>query len=70
MTAHKAALIGAGATGSVLAAALISKYPHTIIVGRNPGWVDDIADNGITISGAIAYAVPVKNLQLLKFGLS
>ena len=61
MTAHKAALIGAGATGSVLAAALISKYPHTIIVGRNPGWVDDIADNGITISGAIAYAVPVKN---------
>jgi 2-dehydropantoate 2-reductase len=61
MKAHKTALIGAGATGSVLAAALLSKYPDTIIVGRNPGWVDDMGDNGITISGAISYRVPVKN---------
>ena len=61
MKAHKTALIGAGATGSVLAAALLSKYPDTIIVGRNPGWVDDMGDNGLTISGAIIYAVRVKN---------
>jgi 2-dehydropantoate 2-reductase len=61
MKAHKTALIGAGATGSVLAAALLSKYPDTIIVGRNPDWVDDMGDNGLTISGAITYAVRVKN---------
>ena len=61
MKPHKIALIGIGATGSVLAAALLSKYPHTIIIGRNPSWLDDIGDKGITISGAITYAVPVKN---------
>jgi 2-dehydropantoate 2-reductase len=59
--AHRTALIGVGATGSVLAAALLSKYPDIIIVGRNPGWIDDIGDKGITISGAITYKVPVKN---------
>ena len=61
MKAHKIALIGVGATGSVLAAALLSKYPDTIIVGRNPGWLDEIGDKGITISGAVTYAVPVEN---------
>lgn len=61
MKAHKMALVGVGATGSVLAAALLSKHPDTIIVGRNPGWLDDVGDKGITISGAITYAVPVKN---------
>ncbi|MGD9078562.1 MAG: 2-dehydropantoate 2-reductase [Desulfobacterales bacterium] len=61
MKAHTTALIGVGATGTVLAAALLSKYPETIIVGRNPGWLDDIGDKGITISGAITYTVPVNN---------
>lgn len=61
MKAHKTALIGVGATGSVLAAALLSKYPDTILVGRNPGWLDDIGDKGIRISGTITYAVPVNN---------
>jgi 2-dehydropantoate 2-reductase len=61
MKTHQMALIGVGATGSVLAAALLSKYPDTIIIGRSPGWIDDVGDKGITISGAISYAVPVKN---------
>jgi 2-dehydropantoate 2-reductase len=61
MKAHRTALIGVGATGSVLAAALLSKYPDTLIVGRNPGWIDAISDKGITISGAITFTVPVKN---------
>ena len=61
MKTHKTALIGAGATGSVLAAALLSKYPDTIIVGRNPGWIDEMGDEGIKISGAITYTVPVQN---------
>ena len=61
MKAHKTALIGVGATGSILAAALLSKYSDTLIVGRNPDWLDAIGDNGIKISGAITYTVPVKN---------
>ena len=61
MKTHKTALIGVGATGSVLAAALLSKYPDTMIIGRNPGWLDETDDKGITISGAITYTVPVRN---------
>ena len=61
MKAHRTALIGVGATGSVLAAALLSKHPETIIVGRNPGWLDDIGDKGLTVRGAITCAVPVTN---------
>ena len=57
----KTALIGVGATGSVLAAALLSRSPETMIVGRNPDWIDEIEDKGIRVSGAINYTVPVKN---------
>jgi 2-dehydropantoate 2-reductase len=61
MKSHRMALIGVGATGSVLAAAMLSKYPDTIIVGRNPGWIDEMGNEGIKISGAITYTVPVQN---------
>jgi 2-dehydropantoate 2-reductase len=61
MKSHRMALIGVGATGSVLAAAMLSKYPDTIIVGRNSGWIDEMGDEGIKISGAITYTVPVQN---------
>jgi len=61
MKEQRTALIGVGATGSVLAAALLSKYPDTIIVGRNPDWIDAIDGKGIRISGAITYRVSVKN---------
>jgi 2-dehydropantoate 2-reductase len=61
LKAYRTALIGAGATGSVLAAALLSKYPDTLMVGRNPAGLDSIGDKGIKISGAITYSVPVKN---------
>ena len=61
MKSHRMALIRVGATGSVLAAAMLSKYPDTIIVGRNPGWIDEMGNEGIKISGAITYTVPVQN---------
>jgi 2-dehydropantoate 2-reductase len=32
----KIAVLGVGATGSVLAAALLSKYPDTVLIGRKP----------------------------------
>ena len=56
------ALIGLGATGTVLAAALLSKYPHTVLVGRNPDAGDALLTEGITVSGAIKYRSEVKNL--------
>jgi 2-dehydropantoate 2-reductase len=50
-----------GATGSVLAAALLSKHPETFIVGRNPARTDALGARGLKISGAINYSAPVKN---------
>ena len=56
----KIAIIGVGAIGSVLAAALLSKYPETILVGRKPGWEDELGSKGITISGAITCEATVR----------
>jgi 2-dehydropantoate 2-reductase len=53
------AVIGVGAIGSVLAAALLSKYPETILVGRKPGWEDELGSKGVIISGAITCEAPV-----------
>jgi 2-dehydropantoate 2-reductase len=59
--APRMALIGAGATGSVLAAALLSKYPETVIVGRKPETGDVLGSKGLRISGALTYQIAVKN---------
>ncbi|MGD8259021.1 MAG: 2-dehydropantoate 2-reductase [Desulfobacterales bacterium] len=61
MKAHRMALIGVGATGSVLAAALLSNYPETVIVGRKPHTGDVLGDKGLRISGALTYRTAVKN---------
>lgn len=37
MKKRKIAVVGIGATGTVLAAALLGKYPETVLVGRDPG---------------------------------
>lgn len=55
------ALIGAGATGSVLAAALLSNYPETAIVGRKPHTGKVLVNKGLRISGALTYRTAVKN---------
>ena len=62
MEQPKIAVIGVGATGTVLAAALLSKYPETVIVGRNPAVGETLLSAGIHVSGAITYQAPVKNL--------
>ena len=36
MAKLRIAVLGVGATGSVLAAALLSKYPDTVLIGRKP----------------------------------
>jgi 2-dehydropantoate 2-reductase len=55
------AVVGLGATGTVLAAALLGKYPQTVIVGRKPGVGDRLSVQGIRVSGVINYQAPVKN---------
>ena len=61
MESHKIAVVGIGATGTVLAAALLSKYPETLLVGRRSELGNRIKEKGIHISGAINYRAPVKN---------
>ena len=70
MTEHRMVVIGLGATGTVLAAALLSKYPETFLVGRKPDLGNKLREKGITVSGEISYRVPIKNythhIQALK----
>ena len=55
------AIVGVGATGTVLAAAIIAQYPETVLVGRNPGAGEMLLSKGLRVSGAISYQTPVKN---------
>lgn len=59
----KAAIVGIGATGSVLAAALLGKYPETFLIGRRPELGDHLRKKGINISGAISCRAAVKNFS-------
>jgi 2-dehydropantoate 2-reductase len=61
MEQPKIAVIGIGATGTVLAAALLSKFPETVLVGRNPAAGETLLTRGINVSGLINYRTPVKN---------
>lgn len=55
------AVLGIGATGATLSAALLSKEPDTILVDPAPGVGEKLLKRGITISGAISYSsVPVR----------
>lgn len=55
------AVVGIGATGAVLAAALLSQNPETILVDPRPGLGEEIKKSGIKISGEVTYVVPVRN---------
>jgi 2-dehydropantoate 2-reductase len=56
----KIAVLGVGATGSVLAAALLSKYPDTVLIGRKPELGNTLREKGINITGAITCQARVK----------
>ena len=64
MGQNRFAVIGVGATGTVLAAALLQKYPETVLVGRNTAAGEKLVSRGITVSGAISYQSPVRNFVL------
>ena len=61
MQTYKIAIVGLGATGTVLAAALLHKDPRTILVSRSHGMKKTIVKDGIRVSGAISYFVPAEN---------
>ena len=61
MENRRIAVLGIGATGATLAAALLSKEPETILVDPAPGMGEELFKKGITVSGAISYSsVPVR----------
>ena len=57
----KTAVVGIGATGAVVAAALLREDPETLLVDPRPGLKREIMEKGITISGELDYRVPVRN---------
>jgi 2-dehydropantoate 2-reductase len=61
MERHKFAVVGIGAIGSVLAAALLKKHPDTILVGRRPETGKTLRQRGIQITGVMNYRAPVNN---------
>jgi len=61
MADRKTAVVGIGATGSVLAAALLKNDPETILVGTRPAVGEALRKGGIRISGALSYKVPVRH---------
>ena len=60
MKDFRMAIVGTGATGSVLAAALLKRDPETILVDPAPGMGETLQKNGVKVSGAVSFSVPVK----------
>jgi 2-dehydropantoate 2-reductase len=60
MTQDRMAVVGIGATGTVLAAALLSKHPDTFLVGRTADLGKELEQKGIRVSGEINIKAAVK----------
>jgi len=56
------AVVGIGATGAVLAAALLKNDPEVLLVDPQPGLKEILLQDGIRITGAVEYGVPVRNI--------
>lgn len=61
MGEKRIAVIGIGATGAVLAAALLRLDPETMLVDSRPALRDQVRQKGITIGGELNCHVPVRN---------
>ena len=61
MKKYKIAIVGLGATGTVLAAALLRKDPRTVLVGRSEGLRTTLLKDGIRVSGKLSYFEPIEN---------
>jgi 2-dehydropantoate 2-reductase len=61
MEDFRIAVVGVGATGAVLAAALLNQNFETMLVDPRPGLGETLKQTGISISGQVNYRVPVRN---------
>jgi len=61
MKDHRMAVVGIGATGTILAGALLSRYPETFLVEQKREVAESLGKKGILVSGALSYGVAVKN---------
>ncbi len=58
---NRMAVIGIGATGTVLAAMLLRNYPDTFLIGSTPALGEKLSRKGIFVSGEISCKASVKN---------
>lgn len=56
------AVVGIGATGAVLAAALLKNDPEVLLVDPQPGLKECLLRDGLRITGVLDYQVPAKNM--------
>jgi 2-dehydropantoate 2-reductase len=63
MIDHRMAVVGIGATGTILAGALLGRYPETFLVAQKPEVAESLGQKGIRVSGALSYRVAVKNVS-------
>jgi len=61
MAHNKMAVVGIGATGTVLAAALLARHPETVLVGRTPETGKILVKDAILASGALALKASVRH---------
>jgi 2-dehydropantoate 2-reductase len=61
MDDFRIAVVGVGATGAVLAAALLSRNADTVLVDPRPGLGEHLQKNGVKVSGELSYQVPVRH---------
>jgi 2-dehydropantoate 2-reductase len=70
MAGDRMAVVGIGATGTVLAAALLNKHPDTFLIGRSAHTGKTLEKRGIRVSGEINVKAAVKyyseKIQALK----
>jgi 2-dehydropantoate 2-reductase len=63
MIDHRMAVVGIGATGTILAGALLGRHPETFLVAQKPEVAESLGQKGIRVSGALSYRVAVKNVS-------
>jgi 2-dehydropantoate 2-reductase len=61
MKDHRLAVVGIGATGTILAGALLSRHPETLLIVQKREVAETLGKKGIHVSGALTYHVAVKN---------
>jgi len=63
MEDYRLAVVGIGATGCVLAAALLGKYPETVLIGRGAEQGEILKKEGLKVSGTLTFQGAVKNFS-------